>query len=224
MKLSRRQALPVFGAAGLTAAGAFLSLPGMDPLLGNTNALADTSDLMEPGPLGEHMEGNVEAPVTIIKYASMTCPHCRAWHKNVYPTIKAKYVDTGIAKFFLREFPFDPAAAAAFMLAHCSGEDRYFTMIDVLYERQSIWARGKVADELFKIAKQAGFSQQEFTTCLKDQKLLDNVLSIQKEQQRNIRSIPPRHFSSMVRNTQTCRRRKWERSLSLWFDPSALKN
>ena len=182
MKLTRRQALPVFAATGITAMGAANSLPGLNQVLGADVAKAQgLADLMEPGPLGEHVKGEADAPVTLIKYASMTCPHCRAWHKEHYPTIKSKYIDTGVVKFYFREFPFDPAAAAAFMLAECAGEDKYFSMIDVLYEKQSTWSRGKVADELLKIAKLAGFTQETFQSCLQNQELLDNVLSIQKK-------------------------------------------
>lgn len=176
MKITRREALPVFAAGGLTAAGALNGLP----ILKSTHALADLSDLMEPGPLGERIVGDENAPVTIIEYASMTCPHCRAFHKEVYPIIKEKYIDTGKAKLFFRSFPFDPSAAAATMLAECSG-DKYFSMIDVLYDKQSVWARGNVVEELFKIAKLAGFTQESFNACLKNQELLDNVLAVQKK-------------------------------------------
>ena len=67
------------------------------------------------------------------------------------------------------------------MIAQCAGEDKYFSMIDVLYQRQSTWARGKVVDELFKISQLAGFTQETFNACLKNQELLDNVLAIQKK-------------------------------------------
>lgn len=179
MKLTKRALLTLFGATGLTATGA---LVGFNTVLAPTQAIAeDLSDLMEPGPLGEHIVGDPDAPVTIIEYASMTCPHCRTFHKEVYPILKEKYIDTGIAKLYFREFPFDPAAAAAFMLAQCAGEDKYFSMIDVLFEKQSVWSRGKVVDELFKISKLAGFTQESFNACLKNQELLDNVLAIQKK-------------------------------------------
>jgi len=176
MKITRREVLPVFAAGGVTAAGALNGLP----ILKSTPARADLSDLMEPGPLGERVVGDENAPVTIIEYASMTCPHCRAFHKDVYPTIKEKYLDTGKAKLFFRSFPFDPSAAAATMLAECSG-DKYFNMVDILYDKQATWSRGKVVEELFKISKLAGFTQESFNTCLKNQELLDNVLSIQKK-------------------------------------------
>lgn len=175
MKLTRRNALTAIGMGAVTATGlSALSLPGIA-------RAEDLSDLMEPGPLGEHIVGNPEAPVTIIEYASMTCPHCRTWHKEVYPVIKEKYIDTEIAKLYFREFPFDPAAAAAFMLAECAGEERYFSMIDVLFEKQATWKGGNVVEELFNISKLAGFTQESFNACLKNQELLDNVLSIQKK-------------------------------------------
>ena len=179
MNLTRRQTLPLFGAAGLATVGV---VGGPGDLLAVKPAFAqDLSTLMDPGPFGEHVVGDPEAPVTIIEYASMTCPHCRRFHKEVYPVIKEKYIDTGKAKLYFREFPFDPSSAAAFMLAQCAGEDKYFSMVDILFEQQPIWTRGKVVDELFKIAKLAGFTQESFAACLKNQELLDNVLSIQKK-------------------------------------------
>jgi len=182
MKITRREALPVLAATGFAAAGAANILPGLNSIVPTKEAHAeDLSTLMEPGPFGEHMVGDPDAPVTIIEYASMTCPHCRTFHLTEYPKIKEKYIETGKAKLYFREFPFDPSAAAAFMLAQCAGEDKYFSMIDVLFERQATWSRGKVVDELFKIAKLAGFTQESFNACLKDQELLDNVLSIQKK-------------------------------------------
>jgi protein-disulfide isomerase len=182
MKLNRRQTLPIISAAGLSAVGALDGLSPLAKIIGTTPAHAvDLSTLMDEGPLGEHVKGDKNAPVTLIKYASMTCPHCRAWHKNVYPTIKEKYIDKGVVKYYFREFPFDPSAAAAFMLAECAGEDKYFSMIDILYDKQASWSRGKVVDELFKISKLAGFTQDSFNSCLKNQDLLNNVLAIQKK-------------------------------------------
>lgn len=179
MKLTKRQMLLMTGATGIVAAGTFI---GLNPLTAPTPALAeDLSDLMEPGPLPEKIVGDLEAPVTIIEYASMTCPHCRTFHKEIFPEIKKKYIDTGMAKLYFREFPFDPASAAAFMLARCAGDDKYFSMVDVLFEKQSTWRTGKVVEELFKISKLAGFTQESFNACLKNQELLDNVLAIQKK-------------------------------------------
>jgi len=175
MKITRRETLPLLAASTVVYST-------LGQVIGNPLAHAeDLSDLMEPGPLGEHIKGDPNAPVTLIKYASMTCPHCRSWHVNHYPAIKEKYIDTGMVKFYMREFPFDPAAVAAFMLAECSGEAKYFSMIDILYQQQAVWKRGHVRDELFKIAKLAGFTKQSFEACLKNQKLLDDIVAIQKK-------------------------------------------
>ena len=183
MTITRRQALPLLSVTGLAGTLSLSGLPVVDEVIGLKSVRAeDLSTLMEPGPLGEHIEGDPDAPVTIIEYASMTCPHCARFHINVYPEIKEKYIDTGKAKLYFREFPFDPRSAAAFMLAACAPEGRYFTMIDILFKQQSVWRSSeKVVDELFKIAKLAGFTQESFNACLKNQELLDNVVAIQKK-------------------------------------------
>lgn len=138
----------------------------------------DAAALMEPGPLPEQALGAEDAPVTIVEYASMTCPHCANFHENTYPALKEQYIDTGKVRFVFREFPFDPRAAAAFMLARCS-DDKYFSMIDVLFKQQRKWATAENArDALLQISKLAGFSQESFEACLTDQKLLDDVSAV----------------------------------------------
>jgi protein-disulfide isomerase len=136
--------------------------------------------LLEEGALPDQMLGNADAPVTIVEYASMTCPHCAHFHETTLPELKKKYIDTGKARLILREFPFDPRAEAGFMLARCSG-DKYFPMVDVLFKQQQNWASVQNAkDALLQISKLAGFSQESFEACLTDQKLLDDVRSVQK--------------------------------------------
>ena len=176
MKLTRRQTLPLIALVGSGFMLNACSSEGDAPEAGS-----EATGIMAPGPLGEHILGDPAAKVTIIEYASMTCPHCRSFHKEVLPVLKEKYLDTGKAKLYFREFPFDKPAAAAFMLAQCSGEEKYFSMIDVLFEQQSVWARQNVLEELGKIAKLAGFTQESFESCLKNQELLDNVVAIQKK-------------------------------------------
>lgn len=138
----------------------------------------DMAELLADNPMEEKVIGNADAPVTIVEYASMTCPHCASFHNNTWPDIKKKYVDTGMARLVFREFGFDPRAEAGFMLARCAG-DNYFAMIDVLFKQQETWSRapdGKAA--LLKIARLAGFSQESFEACLTDQKLLDDVRAV----------------------------------------------
>lgn len=154
---------------------------------GATQARADTppaqgsvdeSRLLADNPLSEMVMGSEDAPVTIVEYASMTCPHCANFHVNTLPEIKEKYVDTGRVRIIFREFGFDPRAEAGFMLARCAG-DRYFPMIDVLFKQQENWARAADGREaLLSIARLAGFSQEAFEACLTDQALLDDIRAV----------------------------------------------
>jgi protein-disulfide isomerase len=140
----------------------------------------DMTRLLEPGALPDKALGKADAPVTIVEYASMTCPHCAHFHATTLPELKTKYIDTGKARLIMREFPFDPRAEAGFMLARCSN-DNYFPMIDVLFKQQQNWAAVQNAkDALLQIARMAGFTQESFESCLTDQKLLDDVRSVQK--------------------------------------------
>ncbi len=139
----------------------------------------DMDKVLAPGPLKEMAIGEDNAPVTIVEYMSMTCPHCRQFHEETYPALKEKYIDTGKVRFILREFPLDPRAAAAIMLARCAPNDQYFPMVDVLFKRQTVWATAQDArTELLNIAKLAGFTQESFEACLTNQQLLDDVNSV----------------------------------------------
>ena len=181
--LDRRSALHLLAVGGGALALAACSeadsqttgaAPAIEP-----EATVDVAALMEPGPLPEMIKGDPDAPVTIIEYASMTCGACGAFHNEVWPTIEERYVDTGQARLIVREFPFDPRAAAGVMLARCAPNDGFFPMIDVLFDRQAQWARAEDARaQLESIARLAGFSQQSFEACLTDQQLLDDVNAV----------------------------------------------
>ena len=136
----------------------------------------DIAKLMAPGPLPEMSVGKADAKVTIVEYMSMTCPHCARFHNETYDAIKTKYVDSGQVRFVVREFPFDPRAAAAFMLARCAPEGQYFPMISMLFKQQETWAAAPNGrDALLQMSKLAGFTQESFEACLTNQKLLDDV-------------------------------------------------
>ncbi|MFL4998937.1 MAG: DsbA family protein [Xanthobacteraceae bacterium] len=137
-------------------------------------------ELMSPGPLPDQVLGAAEAPVTIVEYASMTCPHCAAFHETTYPELKKRYIDTGKVRFIFREFPLDPLAAAGFMLARCAGDGKYYPMIETLFHQQKTWAVQKPIPPLLAIAKQAGFSQQSFEECLANQKLLEDIEKVRE--------------------------------------------
>src|SRR5262245_21089582 len=149
-----------FSIGASTAALAFAGLAA--PVLAQGPASAE---LMAPGPLPEMSLGDPKAPVTIIEYASMSCPHCAAFHESTYPDLKKKYIDTGKVRFIFREFPLDQLAAAAFMLARCGDKDRYFGMIEILFAQQRDWVVQRPLQPLMGIAKQAGLSEQQFNEC-----------------------------------------------------------
>jgi protein-disulfide isomerase len=138
--------------------------------------------LMAPGPLEDISLGKTDAPTTIVEYASMTCPHCAQFHKQVLPELETKYIDNGQARLILREFPLDGLAVAAFMLARCAGPDRYYPMVNALFETQQTWAvpgaDGK--EKLLLIAKQAGFSKEKFDQCLADKELFNKIVETRK--------------------------------------------
>jgi protein-disulfide isomerase len=138
-------------------------------------------ELMRPGPLPDLVLGNADAPVTIIEYASMTCPHCANFHKSTYAALKTKYIDTGKVRFIFREFPLDELAVAASMLARCVGDgDKSMAMIDVLFASQDKWAVRAPIPVLQQIAKQAGITQEGFEKCLGDQKLYNDILAVRE--------------------------------------------
>jgi len=140
----------------------------------------DMAELLKPGALPDKQLGKDDAKVTIVEYASMTCPHCAHFAETTFPDLKKKYIDTGKARYILREFPFDPSAEAGFMLARCA-KDNYFPMVDVLFRQQANWVGvSNTKDALLQISKLAGFTQESFEACLTDQKLLDDVRSVQK--------------------------------------------
>ena len=182
MEFDRRTSLKLLTAAGLvSAAGGTMLLS--EPLVQTANA-EDLSDLATLAP-DEKILGSKDAPVTIIEYASMTCGHCATFHNKTFPDIKAKYIDTGKARLVFREFPVsvrDIRAIAAFMLARCAEDDKYFPMIDVLFKEQSKWARAENPIPILQnIAKLAGFTQESFNACLKNQEVMDKVLAVRNK-------------------------------------------
>ena len=180
--LSRRHTLALSAGLAVTAAGLCwgLTAPAVAQKRAAGRAEIPIDELMQPGPLPELVLGKDDAPVTVVEYASMTCSHCANFHTKVFPVIKEKYIDSGKVRFIMREFPLDKLAVAASMLARCAGGDKTFPLISALFAKQEEWAfvRGNPVPELFKIAKQAGFTQESFDKCLTDQKLMDDIVKV----------------------------------------------
>ena len=116
--------------------------------------------------------GSPDATVKVVEYASFTCPHCAAFHANVWPQLKTNYVDTGKVQFTYREVYFDRYGLWAAMVARCGGEMRYFGIIDMIFEQQQEWAASDdpnvVVGNLRTIGKAAGLDDAALDVCLKD--------------------------------------------------------
>ncbi len=174
MSPSRRQLLSA--AAFFTLAGAGFARPSLTPAKADDNPSA--ADLANPGPEPDIMLGSDKAPVTIIEYASMTCPHCAHFSETTFPELQKKYIDTGKVRFTLRSFPLDALAAAGFMLARCADKDKYMAIVETLFAKQSDWVVKEPLPPLKEIAKQFGFTEDSFNACLANQKVLDDIQAV----------------------------------------------
>ena len=117
--------------------------------------------------------GNENAAVTVTEYASLTCSHCARFHKDVYPLLKKNYIDTGKIKFQVREIYFDRHGLIATIVARCGGKEKYFPMLDRIFETQSEWSRMEslraAAERLSSLARSMGITIEEFNQCIIDQ-------------------------------------------------------
>jgi protein-disulfide isomerase len=185
VKITRREF-----AAGVSALALTVAVGGVAMVAPVTPAAAQQL-LMQAGPLGEMALGDEKAPVTIIEYASMTCPHCAAFHETTYPELKKRYIDTGKVRFIFREFPLDQLALAAFLLARCAGPGKYFPMIETLFQQQKEWVVQKPLGPLLAIAKQAGMTEQAFNECLQNKTLVDGLEDVrQRAMKVGVQSTP----------------------------------
>jgi protein-disulfide isomerase len=177
-----------FAFAGLTG----ITLP---PLMRPARAddAVSPADLAAAAPDGgDIMIGSDTAPVTIIEYASMTCPHCAHFSETTFPELQKRYIDTGKVKFTLRPFPLDQLAAAGFMLALCGGKDKYMPMVETLFAKQADWIVREPVPPLKEISKQYGITETQFNECLANQKLLNSIQATrdQAAQKLGVNSTP----------------------------------
>jgi protein-disulfide isomerase len=125
--------------------------------------------------------GNPEAKVTLIEYASFTCPHCAAFHAEVLPRLRADYIDQGLVRFVYREVYFDRYGLWAAMVARCGGPERFFGLADMIYDGQQDWARAgtpaDVAEGLRRIGRVAGLDDATLDACLTDQAMAEALVA-----------------------------------------------
>lgn len=155
------------GKAGLTGADATSVAPA---------GQADTARLMETGPIGEWSLGKADAPVTVIEYASMTCPHCRAFHLDTFPKLKAAYIDTGKVRFIIREFPIGRTSGAAAIVIRCAPEPKRLALFGRYFAEQKNWVSQEVRpDALFAVAAKSGMSRAAFDSCLANRSIIEGL-------------------------------------------------
>ncbi len=179
MPLTRRELLlagAAFGLVGAVTSAFVLPRPALAD--DTTTTTASPADLADAGPNGDVWLGSDKAPVTIIEYASMTCPHCAHFAETTFPELKKRYIDTGKVRYTLRTFPLDQLAAAGFMIALCGGKDKYMPIVETLFAKQDQWIVKDPVPPLEEIAKQFGFTDDQFKACLANQKMLDDIQAV----------------------------------------------
>jgi len=183
--MNRRSVLLAGGAAALAGGIYLLQSPSGGAPLGVGPALAQSSGDVDTSRVEEMTLGNPDAKVTVIEYASFTCPHCRTFHETTFQELKANYIDTGQIHFIYREVYFDRFGLWAAMVARCGGPERYFGITDLIYENQRDWTAGGdpavVADNLRRLGKTAGLSDDELDTCLQDAEMAQAMVAVYQE-------------------------------------------
>ena len=152
------------------------------------------ADVMMTGPLPDMSLGPSTAPVTVIKYMSLTCPFCRKFQAEVFPILKRDYIDKGKVRFILREFPIGHQSGQATVALRCAGQQRYFQLYDKFLTQQAAWVSQEVRLEpIFAIARQVGMSRTEFDSCFKNQGMIDGLKWV-KERGRKLGVIGTPNF------------------------------
>ena len=150
--------------------------------------------VLQPGPLPEMALGRADAPVTIIKYASMTCPYCRQFQLETFPELKRTYIDTGKVRFILREFPIGFQSGAATIALRCAPPEKYFELYGKLMAQQNVWVSQEVRIEpILKVASQVGMTRAQFDACRQNQSMI-SALQVIKDRGRTLGVIGTPNF------------------------------
>lgn len=184
-RLDRRTVIGGIAAAGATVLSGCAA--GDGPRQAAEQALVDADgapnpiELMKEGPLGEKALGSAAARITIIEYASLTCPYCHQFHLTTFPRLKKELIDTGKVRYIIREFPIGRTAAAAAVVTRCAPAKDYFTLFDKFLTQQKKWTAQKVdADAIYAIAAQTGMSRTAFDACLANKQIEEGLIWVKQ--------------------------------------------
>jgi protein-disulfide isomerase len=174
----------------------FTGLLSVGAISASTAPIFAENTTSNPIDIPDMIMGSEDAPITIIEYASFTCPHCANFHKNVFPSLRKNYIDSGKVKFIYREVYFDGPGLWAALLARCGGDKKYFGISDLLYSKQREWTKGDggatIAQNLYKIGRIAGLQQKDMETCLQNKDVATAMVARFQETTKadNISSTP----------------------------------
>jgi protein-disulfide isomerase len=178
------------------------------PIGGGREVIATPTlaEVLEPVGLPEISFGRADAPVTIVEYASLTCPYCKAFHGEVYPQLKRAYIDTGKVRFILREFPIGKTSGQANIAARCAKPERYLEVFGKFLAQQPAWVSQEVRlDPIFAVASQVGVTRAEFDACRNDVALVEGLKAV-KDRGRKLGVIGTPNFfidGKLVKSTLT---------------------
>lgn len=151
-----------------------LASPALSTEAAATDKPADLLSFID----GDHILGDPKAPVKVIEYASLSCPHCANFHAETFPELQKRYVDTGKVVFIFRHYPLNEPAFRGAMLTECVGEEKFYTFLKVLFNTQSKWAfSADYVDNLRSIAAVGGVNAETFDACLADKKLEERLIA-----------------------------------------------
>lgn len=174
-----KASIPLAVALALVACGGGAGGPA--PPIDKRTYVPPQAELMAPGPLGERSLGRADAPVTVIEYVSLTCPHCANFHKTIFPRMKKEFIDTGKVRYVVREFPIGRSAGNAAIANRCAPEDKYFFVLGQFLSRQPEWVSQDVRlDAIFAVAKSGGLTRETFDKCLSNQTMIDGLNEVKQ--------------------------------------------
>ncbi len=168
-------------AIGIALSGCGGGAASVDATASKALNVPPREELMREGPLGDRALGNPNAPVTVIEYASLTCPHCAHFQRDVFPRVKKEFIDTGKIRFIVREFPIGRTSGAAAIATRCVPPEKYFALFSAFLLRQPEWVSQEVRpDAIYAVAKSSGITRAAFDTCMANQTIIDGLTEVKQ--------------------------------------------